>query len=70
MKKSDYNKALLENFVLWYTHFNREEAIKGGGVATALATGLYEQIDLYIENDHVDGVDGDDEQIREDFYGK
>lgn len=77
MKKSTYNRRLLDNFVLWKTHFNREEA---ESLSTDTITEdrieqfntakeLYEDIDGYIWNDHVDGLDGDDGQIKADFYG-
>lgn len=56
MKKSDYNKMVIENFILFFTHETREQATDG-----TEAIDLYEALDNYIEEDHVDGVDGDDE---------
>jgi hypothetical protein len=61
MLKSEYNKGVLDNFVLWYTHKNREEITDAPELTNVLAKTLYEQINLYIENDHVDGIEGDDE---------
>lgn len=54
IKKSDRNRMVLENFVLDYTHQNIDEA-KGN------AKNMYNHIDTYIDEDHVDGVAGDSE---------
>lgn len=54
MKKSEYNRSVIENFILFFTHETREQATE----ATE-AIDLYEALDNYIEEDHCDGVDGD-----------
>lgn len=55
MKKSDYNRMVIENFILFFTHETRDF------MATDLteAVDLYEALDNYIKEDHADGIDGD-----------
>tara|TARA_R110000824_G_scaffold106610_2_gene251954 strand:+ start:12125 stop:12514 length:390 start_codon:yes stop_codon:yes gene_type:complete len=66
MKKSQVNLAVLENFVLWFTHMNRDEASDEGGLKCVFQlTGerFYQAIDDYIEEDHVDGKDNREDHI-------
>lgn len=66
MKKSDLNKAVLENFILWFTHKNEDEARNEGenpDVHHATALDLYEAIESYIEEDHVDGRGNPEDHI-------
>lgn len=60
MKKSEKNRNVIENFILYYTHQNIDEA-------TGEARDMYDSLNNYIEDDHVDGIDADDpeEDIRE-----
>ena len=58
MKKSELNKAVLDNFVLWYTHKNRDEAENEEGLKDLhqlTASEFYTKVDEYIAEDHVDG---------------
>lgn len=54
MKKSEYNRCVISNFILFYTHQNEDEA-------TSEARRMYDLLDSYIEEDHTDGIDGDKE---------
>ena len=56
MKKSEYNKQVIENFILFFTHETREQATE-----LTEAIDLYEALDNYIEEDHVDGIGGDED---------
>ena len=56
MKKSEKNRLVLENFVLFFTHENKQEA------KSKLAKQLYKAVKNYIKEDHVDGVDGDEDE--------
>lgn len=67
MRKSEYNRNVLDNFILWYTHVNRGEpgeAAPSGNLPDSMAKMLYDEVDAYIEADHVDGVDGDGEPLN------
>lgn len=50
--KSELNQAVIENFILYFTHQNRDEAL-------GAAKDMYDSLDRYIEEDHVDGKGGD-----------
>tara|TARA_R110000796_G_C14481474_1_gene426746 strand:- start:715 stop:1104 length:390 start_codon:yes stop_codon:yes gene_type:complete len=66
MKKSELNKAVLENFVLWFTHMDRDEADNEGGLKDVFQlTGerFYKAVDDYIAEDHVDGEDNEEDHI-------
>ena len=66
MKKSELNKGVLENFALWYTHKNRDEANNEEGLKDIFqlsAERLYQAIDEYISEDHVDGEDNQEDHI-------
>ena len=52
MKKSEYNRNVIANFILDYTHQNEHEA-------TGEAREMYNHLIQYIEGDHADGIDGD-----------
>lgn len=56
MTKSEHNRNVIENFILHITHQNKDEA-------TGIAKSMYESLDDYIDEDHVDGVDGDSEGV-------
>ena len=66
MKKSELNKNVLENFALWYTHKDREEAEEETGLKDVFqlsAVDFYKAIDSYIEEDHVDGKGNSEDHI-------
>lgn len=52
MKQSEKNRNVIENFILHYTHENIDEA-------EGEARDMYDALDDYISEDHVDGVDAD-----------
>lgn len=54
--KSEYNKRVIENFILHFTHESREQATE-----YTEAIEMYQSLDDYIEDDHVDGIEGDEE---------
>lgn len=59
IKKSEYNRAVIENFILYYTGVSIDEP----GIDN-FADALYEHLDSYILEDHVDGIEGDDVVIE------
>lgn len=64
MKKSDLNKGVLDNFILWLTHCNDEENELGYKEHITLTPKLlYEAVKSYIEEDHVDGKDNAEDHI-------
>lgn len=54
MKKSEYNKMVIENFILHFTGVSRNHDTEG-----SQAFDLYEALDNYIQEDWTDGIDGD-----------
>lgn len=60
MKKSELNLMVLQNFILHVTHASEGDNDANKPI-TITANELYQMADDYIEEDHVDGKDGDDE---------
>jgi hypothetical protein len=62
MKKSELNLEVINNFILHITHstegdFDANDALK------LTSNELYQMARDYIEEDHIDGVDGDKNSI-------
>lgn len=52
MKNSERNLRVIQNFILYYTHDSEEMG----------ASKMYQAALDYIEDDHVDGKDADEEE--------
>ena len=62
MKKSELNRAVLENFILHITHSN--EGDHDADVSRSYtANELYQMVDDYIKEDHVDGEGNEEDHI-------
>ena len=67
-RQSDKNKAVLDNFILHMTHKSRED--KSSQVLKPWSSNIfYSIVDEYIQEDHVDGRENEDDMINQ-YYGE
>jgi hypothetical protein len=62
MKKSELNLEVINNFILHITH-STEGDFDTNDTLKLNANELYQMARDYIEEDHIDGVDGDKKSI-------
>jgi len=64
MKKSDLNRGVIENFILFVTHCGNDELEDNLSTEmTFTPKSLYELMESYIEEDHVDGRENVEDHI-------